>query len=58
VKVEAIGMEDIIQGDFSRETEKEKHLEGAEKHGQRSRKVRKSSAARDQRVGITRSNCH
>ena len=50
-------MEDIIQGDFSRETEK-KHLEDPEKHGQRGRKVRKSSAARDQRVGITRSNCH
>ena len=51
-------MEDIIQGDFSRETEKEKHLEDPEKHGQRGRKVRKSSAARDQRVGLTRSNCH
>lgn len=52
-------MEDIIQRDFSRETKKkEKRLEGAEKHSQRGRKVRKSTAAGGQSVGVTRRNCH
>ena len=47
-----------IHRDFSRETKKEKSLEDAEKHGQGGRKASKSIAARDQRAGVTRRNCH
>ena len=47
-----------IHRDFSRETKKEKSLEDAEKHGQGGRKASKNIAARDQKAGVTRRNCH